>query len=73
MDKWNRPTPVCRRLSLAQAVRGKLIPTGLERVFGIKEAGMYFHNISCSIDKSSTEKRECQVQQDFARMAKTSV
>ena len=26
MDKWNRSTPVRRRLSLTQAVRGKLIP-----------------------------------------------
>ena len=29
MDEWNRPTPVRRRLSLTQAVRGKPIPTGL--------------------------------------------
>ena len=32
MDKWNRPTPVRRRLSLTQAARGKLIPTGLAPV-----------------------------------------
>ena len=29
MDDWNPPTPVCKRLRLTQAVRGKLIPTGL--------------------------------------------
>ena len=29
MDEWNRPTSVRRRLSLTQAARGKLIPTGL--------------------------------------------
>ena len=32
MDKWNRPTPVRRRLSLTQAARGKPIPTGLAPV-----------------------------------------
>ena len=32
MDKWNRPTPVHRRLSLTQAARGKPIPTGLAPV-----------------------------------------
>ena len=36
MDEWNRQTPVCRRLSLTQAVGGKLIPTGLPLVLGIK-------------------------------------
>ena len=36
MDEWNRPTPVCRRLSLTQAVRGKPIPTGLAPVPGTK-------------------------------------
>ena len=36
MDEWNSPTPVCRRLSLTQAVRGKLIPKGLALVLGIK-------------------------------------
>ena len=29
MDEWNRPTPVCRQLSLTQAAWGKPIPTGL--------------------------------------------
>ena len=36
MNKWNRPTPVRRRLSLTQAARGKLIPTGLTLVPGTK-------------------------------------
>ena len=36
MDEWNRPTPVCRRLSLIQASRGKPIPTGLAPVRGTK-------------------------------------
>ena len=36
MDEWNRPTPVCRRLSLTQAARCKFIPTGLAPVSGTK-------------------------------------
>ena len=36
MDEWNRPTPVRRRLSLTQAARGKLIPTGLAPISGTK-------------------------------------
>ena len=36
MDEWNRPTPVCRRLSLTQAARGKPIPTGLAPVSGTR-------------------------------------
>ena len=36
MDKWNRPTPVRRRLSLTQAARGKPIPIGLAPVWGTK-------------------------------------
>ena len=37
MDEWNRPTPpVRRRLSLTQAIWGKLIPTGLEVILDIK-------------------------------------
>ena len=34
MDKWNCPTAVQRRLSLTQAVRGKLIPTCQALVLG---------------------------------------
>ena len=36
MDKWNHPSPIHRRLSLTQAVQGKLIPTDLALVLGIK-------------------------------------
>ena len=36
MDKWNRATLVCRRLSLTQAFRAKLIPTGLALVLSMK-------------------------------------
>ena len=36
MDKWNRPTPVCRQMRLTQAVRGKFIPTGMALVMGMK-------------------------------------
>ena len=36
MDEWNRPTPVRSRLSLTQAARGKLNPTGLALVSGTK-------------------------------------
>ena len=36
MDKCNRPKPVRRELSLTQAHRDKLIPTGLALVLGIK-------------------------------------
>ena len=32
MDEWNRPTPVHRRLSLTQDVRGKPMPTSLAPV-----------------------------------------
>ena len=40
MDKWNRPTPVRRRLSLTQAARSKPIPTGLAPVPGTKAWSM---------------------------------
>ena len=36
IDKWNRPTPVHRRLSLTQAARDKPIPTDLAPVSGTK-------------------------------------
>ena len=36
MDEWNRPTLVHKRLSLIQAVPGKLIPIGLALVLGTK-------------------------------------
>ena len=40
MNEWNRPTSVHRRLSLTQAVRGKLIPKGLALVLDIKTRGL---------------------------------
>ena len=36
MDEWNRPIPVRRRLSIAQAVQGKLIPTRRALVLDVK-------------------------------------
>ena len=36
MDKWNRPRPVCRLLSLTQTARGKPISTGLASILGTK-------------------------------------
>ena len=36
IDKWNRPKPVLKRLSLTQAARDKPIPTGLAPVLGTK-------------------------------------
>ena len=36
IDKWNRPTPARRWLSLTRAARGKPIPTGLAPVSGTK-------------------------------------
>ena len=36
LHEWNHSTPVRRRLSLTQPVRGKLTPTGLALVLGIK-------------------------------------
>ena len=54
MDEWNRPTPVRRRLSLAQAARGKPIPTGLAPVSGTKarslEAFSQFFTVGCVIE-----------------------
>ena len=48
MDKWNRRQQSAGGLGLAltQAVRGKLIPTGLALVFDIKTWSLkYFHSI----------------------------
>ena len=36
MDEWNRPTSVRMRLSLTQAIRGKLIPTDLALILSMK-------------------------------------
>ena len=40
IDKYNRPTPVRRRLNLTKAVRGKLIPTDLVLVMDVKERSL---------------------------------
>ena len=40
MDERNHPAPVCRQLSLTQAVWGKFILTGLALVPGIKTQSM---------------------------------
>ena len=78
MDKWNRPTPVRRRLSLTQAARGKPIPTCLEPVPGTKarslEAFSQYSVFHCGL---SIQKRRCQVWQgcskDSAHLAQTGV
>ena len=42
IDEWNRPTPVCKRLSQIQAVRGKFNLTGLVLFIDMKHgAWMY--------------------------------
>ena len=78
MDKWNCATPVCRRLSLTQATRGKLIPIGLAPVSGTKARSLEaFSQYSFSICDLSIQKRGCQVGQgcskDFAQLAQTGV
>ena len=76
MDEWNRPTPVQRRLSLTQIVRGKLIPTGLALVLRTKTR-RHFYNTPFSIYDFSTQKRGCQVWQgclkDFAQLAQMGI
>ena len=54
MNEWNHPTPVCSRLSLTQAARGKPIPTGLAPVPGTKTRSLevfsqYFVFHLCSV------------------------
>ena len=64
MDEWNRPTPVCRRLSLTQAVRGKPIPTAWHRSRAQKHgAWKHFHSTPFFICGLSIQKRGCQVWQ----------
>ena len=61
MDEWNCLTPVCRRLSLSQADWGKLIPTGLAPVLGIKTRTLkWSHSTLLSIYDFSTQKCGCQ-------------
>ena len=83
MDKWNRPIPVLKRLSLTQAARDKAISTGLALVLRNKARmkapyfhapyWMYFSGTPHSIYNSSTEKRGCRIRQacliDFALLA----
>ena len=78
MDEWNRPTPVRRRLSLTQATRGKLIPTGLAPVLGTKAHSLEaFYSTPRFICDLSIQKRGCQVWQscpkDSAHLAQTGV
>ena len=78
MDKWNRPTPVRRRLSLTQAARVKPIPTGLASVSGTQtRRWKHFYNTPRSICDLSIQKREYQVWQgclkDSAQLAQTGV
>ena len=42
-NEWNRPTPVRRRLSLTQVVRGNFIPTSLALVLEIKTVEVFSH------------------------------
>ena len=78
MDEWNWPTPVRRRLSLTQAVRGKPIPTGWHRSWAQKHgAWKHFYSTPFSICDLSIQKRGCQVWQgcprDSAQLAQTGV
>ena len=78
MDEWNRPTPVCRRLSLTQAARGKPIPTGLAPVSGTKARSLEaFSQTPFSICDLSIQRRRCQVWQgcprDSAQLAQAGV
>ena len=64
VDKWNHPTPVCRQLSLTQAVWGKPNPTGL--VIGVKAWSLdVLLQYPCFICNSSTKKCRCLVQQSY--------
>ena len=78
MDKWNRPTPVRRQLSLTEASRGKPISTSLAPVPGTKARSLEaFSQYSVSICEFSIQKRGCQVWQgcprNSAQLAQTGV
>ena len=78
MYEWNRPTPVCRQLSLTQAAQGKPIPTGLALVLGTKAWSLEtFSQYSCSICDLSIQKRRCQVWQgcpkDSVQLSQTGI
>ena len=72
IDKWYRPTPIRRRLSLTQAARGKPIPKGLAQKYGVWK---HFHSTPRSICDLSIQRRGCQVWQgcprDSAHLAQT--
>ena len=76
MDKWNRPTPVCKRLSLTQDAQGKPIPTGLALVSGTKAQSLEAFS-QHSAFHLSIQKQGCQVWQgcprDSAHLAQTGV
>ena len=74
MDKWNCPTPVLKRLSLTQAARDKLIPTGFAPVLAQKHGAwknlhsslfripfMFFHSEARMPSPASLPKRFCAV------------
>ena len=69
MDEWNRPTPVCRWLSLTQAARAKNpSQQAWHRSWAQKHgAWKHFHSTSCSICDLSIQRRGCQVWQGCPR------
>ena len=68
MNKWNRPTPVRRRLNLTQATGSKPMPTDLAPVPGTKHgAWKHFHSTPLSICDLSIQRRGCQDWQGFPR------
>ena len=65
MDEWNRPTPVCRWLSLTQAARGSPFQQAWYWSWAQKHgAWKHLHSTPRSICHLSIQKRRCQVWQD---------
>ena len=78
MDKWNRPTPVPRRLSLTQAAQGKPTQQVWHRSRAQNHgAWKHFHSTPFSICDLSIQRRGCQVWQgcpkDSTQLAQTGV
>ena len=78
MDEWNCTTPVRRPFSLTQAVRGKVIPTGLTPSGAQKHgAWKHLHSIPFSICDLSIQKRGFQVwkgcPKDSAQLEQTGI
>ena len=75
--KCNRPISVRKQLSLTQAIRDKLIPTGLALILGMKTRRMYSHKTSRFIYSFSTQNCGYQVRQgclkDSAHLAQIGV